>query len=130
MSEAQTFTRAEQAVVHLVKRLQADPRLAYLIGPGSESFELLIAAAAEAFRIEADVYRERVLGFVAPQPVPGIGRSAAVIDPELIARIEAYDRQAHDLDSQDDINMLGNHFIRRGLDVAEAERDTQTEELF
>jgi hypothetical protein len=29
-----------------------------------------------------------------------------------------------------DLDMLANHFIRRGLDVAEAERDSQTEELF
>jgi hypothetical protein len=130
MSTAQKFTRAGQAVVHLVQRLQADPRLAYLIGAGSESFELLVAAAAEALGIEADVYRERVLGWIAPQPVPGIGKAAAVIDPELFARIAAYDHHVHDLDSQMDLDMLANHFIRRGLDVAEAERDTQTEELF
>ncbi|OOG81543.1 hypothetical protein B0E41_17435 [Hydrogenophaga sp. A37] len=117
-------------MVHLVQRLQADPRLAYLIGPGSESFELLTAAAADALSIEADVYRERVMGWLAPQPVPAIGKAAAVIDPELLARIEAYDDKVHDVDSQDDLNMLANHFIRRGLDVAEAERDTQTEELF
>ncbi|MGS5089033.1 hypothetical protein ACVC7V_21320 [Hydrogenophaga sp. A37] len=130
MSAAQPFSRAGQAVVHLVQRLQADPRLAYLIGPGSESFELLTAAAADALSIEADVYRERVMGWLAPQPVPAIGKAAAVIDPELLARIEAYDDKVHDVDSQDDLNMLANHFIRRGLDVAEAERDTQTEELF
>jgi hypothetical protein len=62
--------------------------------------------------------------------VPGIGKVAAVVDAELLARIAVYDHHVHDLDSQMDLDMLANHFIRRGLDVAEAERDSQTEELF
>lgn len=121
---------SDRAVLHILQRLQKDPRLAYLIGPGSKSFDLVITAAAKAQGIEHDVLRERVLGLIAPQPVPGIGMVAGVIDPELLARIAAYDGNVHDLDSQLDLDMLVNHFVRRGLDVAEAERDTQTEELF
>lgn len=123
-------TPARKAVLHLVNRMQTDPRLAYLIGPGSESFELLVAAAAQADGIEHDDLRERVLGRISLQPVPGIGKVGAVLDPEVLARIAVYDKHVHDLDNQDDLNMLANHFIRRGLDVAEAERDTITKELF
>lgn len=130
MSDVKQTTPAEDAVLHLVKRMQEDPRLAYLIGPGSESFDLLTDAWATAWGDDVEVFRERLAGELAPQPLPGIGKAGAVIDPELLARIEAYDDKAHDVDSQDDLNMLANHFIRRGLDVAEAERDTQTEELF
>jgi hypothetical protein len=35
-----------KAVLHLVRQLQRDPRLAWLIGPGSESYDVLTAAAA------------------------------------------------------------------------------------
>jgi len=37
---------AQRAVEYLVRRLQADPRLAWLIGPGSQSYELLTTALA------------------------------------------------------------------------------------
>jgi hypothetical protein len=40
------LTLAMKAVAHIIRRMQADPRLAYLIGPGSETFDLLTAAAA------------------------------------------------------------------------------------
>jgi len=125
-----SFTPAEQAVMHLVKRITVDPRLAYLIGPDSESFELIKAAAAHLVGEKGDPYRDSFLGAVKKQPVPGIGKVAAVVDAELLARIAVYDHHVHDLDSQMDLDMLANHFIRRGLDVAEAERDSQTEELF
>jgi len=50
---------AERAVRYLVQRLQADPRLAWLIGPGSQSYELLTAAlACSAGRAVAEVQAE------------------------------------------------------------------------
>lgn len=121
---------AAAAVTWLLLRLKDDPRLAYLLGPGSESFDRLTAAGAALSGEDADPFRERLLGVLAPQPVPAIGRAAAVVDAELLARIEAYDGGAHDLDEQDDLDMLVNHFVRRGLDVAEAERDSQSGALF
>lgn len=130
MSDKKHRTPAEHAVMHIIARLKADPRLAYLIGPGSESFELLVAAAAPLLGEELDPYRESLLGVIAAQPLPGIGQVAAVIDEELWARIEIYDDKVHDLDSQGSLDFLANHFMRRGLDVAEAERDKLTEELF
>lgn len=36
------------AVKHLLRQMQRDPRLAYLIGPGSESYALLTEEAAAA----------------------------------------------------------------------------------
>lgn len=47
------------AVRHVVGRLQADPRLAWLIGPGSESYDLLTTAlASEAGRPVAELQAE------------------------------------------------------------------------
>lgn len=130
MSAPTQHTPAERAVLHIVRRMQADPRLAYLIGPGSESFDLLVAAASQADGDEAYPYRESLLGRINTQPLPGIGKKAAVIDQELLARIAVYDDRAHDMDDQDDLNMLVNHFLERGLTVAEAERDFQTQRMF
>lgn len=121
---------AAAAVSWLLRRMSEDPRLAYLIGHGSESFDKLTAAGAALAGEDADPFRERLLCALQPQPVPGIGEAGAVIDAELLARIAAYDDGVHDLDSQDDLEMLVNHFVRRGLDVAEAERDSQSGSLF
>lgn len=40
-------TSAEKAVAHILHRMRRDGRLAYLIGPGSEAFDLLTQAHAE-----------------------------------------------------------------------------------
>lgn len=121
---------ASRAVTWLLRRMAADPRLAYLIGFGSESFDRLAAAGAALVGEELDVFRERHLLSLATQPVPPIGQAGAVVEQELFARMAAYDGGVHDLDNQDDVNMLVNHFVRRGLEVAEAERDKQSGSLF
>lgn len=121
---------APAAVLHILQRLQADPRLAYLIGPGSESFELLIMAAAQVQGIEHDVLRERVLGWIAPQPVPGIGMVAGVIAPDLWDEILGVNNYELELDQQASVDYLVNHFVRRGLQAHRAEVDQHTEELF
>jgi len=36
------------AAQHILRRLQTDPRLAYLIGPGTQSYELLTREVADA----------------------------------------------------------------------------------
>lgn len=54
---ASVDTKAEQDLAaHLISRMQHDPRLAYLIGPGSQTFELLGDLAQEADK--ADQFRE------------------------------------------------------------------------
>lgn len=130
MSTQHQGTPAERAVMHILKRMKADPRLAYLIGPGSESFYLLMAAGAAIYAYDVEPYTATYTATLETRPVPGLRESAAVVDAELLARIAEYDNDAHDLDSRDDLKMLVNHFVGRGLTVAEAERDTQTEELF
>ncbi|WP_180131911.1 hypothetical protein [Rhodoferax sp. BLA1] len=121
---------AMKAVAHVIKRMQSDPRLAYLMGPGTEAFDLLIAAAAAPSGLDEDFLGEQITGTLAPQPVAAIGVAAAEVDQELLARIALYDDGVHDRDNQNDLNMLVNHFVRRGLEVAEAERDTITKEIF
>lgn len=46
-----------KAARHILDQIKKDPRLAYLIGPGSQSFELLIEEAALAQDIDVDVMR-------------------------------------------------------------------------
>lgn len=129
MTDQQKLDLASKAVTWLLRRIKEDPRLAYLIGPGSESFDRLIAASDAIAGEEPYPYCETYLSTV-PQPVPPIGQLGAIIHPEHLERIRVYDDEVHDTDDQDDLNMLVNHFVGRGLDVAEAERDTQTESLF
>lgn len=120
---------AMKAVAHTIRRMQADPRLAYLIGPGSETFDLLTAAQAVEDNLGIEIVRS-CLASVKTQHLPPIGVAAAEIDEELMERIALYDDGVHDRSDRDDLNMLINHFVERGLDVAEAERDTQSRELF
>lgn len=125
-----TYTPAEKAVLHLVAQLKRDPRLAYLIGPGSESFELLVTAAAALAGDEWDPYRESVLGNLAPQPVPGIGKVAGVIDPDLWDEILGVNNYELEVGQQGSVDYLVNHFVRLGLRAYRAEVDSRTEELF
>lgn len=121
---------ALHAVKHVIKRMTEDPRLAYLIGPGSESFDRLVAAAAAPAGVDELWYAEQLTGQLTIKPVAAINAVDADIEAELLARISIYDDRAHDMDDRDDLSMLVNHFVKRGLDVAEAERDNQTKELF
>lgn len=129
MTDQQKLDLATNAVTWLLRRIKEDPRLAYLIGPGSESFDRLMAASDAIAGEEPYPYRETYLSTV-PQPVPPIGQLGAVIHPGHLERIRVYDDEVHDMDDQDNLSMLVNHFVGRGLDVAEAERDTQTGSLF
>lgn len=119
-----------KAVSHVIHRMQADPRLAYLIGPGSETYDLLTAAAAAPAGFDEDWYREHLSGQLKFQPVSAIGAADVVIDKAVLARIAAYDSPDYSWHDRDGLNNLVNHFVGRGLDVAEAERDTRTKELF
>lgn len=52
--------RPSSAACHLLKQMNRDPRLAYLIGPGSESFELLTAEYCAAEGLDVEVLRARL----------------------------------------------------------------------
>ena len=123
---------ATDAIDHALRRLRADPRLAYLAGPGSELFNVLTDAHAEIHGIDVMEFRARLQAQLTFQPVPAIGSRDLdpYIDPELYVRMEAFDGGVHNLQSRDDLAFVVNHFLRLGLAAAEAERDAHTEELF
>jgi hypothetical protein len=124
------YTAAEKAVMHLVAQIKRDPRLAYLIGPGSESFELLVNAHAVLAGEELDPYRESLLGKLVMQPVPGIGKAAGVVASDLWDEILGVNNYELEVDQQGSVDYLVNHFVRLGLRAYRAEVDSRTEELF
>lgn len=124
MSEQHQFTKSDAAVKHIVQRLINDPRLAYLIGPGSESFELLTDAWATCMGEQVEAFRERLTGKLKTQPLPSIGDECTTVDAELLHRMSLLNEGVLDLDE------LVNHFIGLGLEAEEAKRDAQTGELF
>lgn len=117
-------TASDAAVLHILKRIKADPRLAFLIGPGSESFDLLMKAGAAIGRYDVVPFQLNFLSGLITQPVPCIGQEAVDIDPEFLHRMSVINDGVLNLDD------LVNHFIGLGLQAEEARRDAQTEELF
>jgi hypothetical protein len=49
-----------KAATHLLRQMQRDPRLAYLIGPGSQSYDLITAEVAQAEAREVKELRAEV----------------------------------------------------------------------
>ena len=47
------------AIAHILRRMQEDPRLAWLIGPGSRSYELLTEEAAAAKNLDVEELRKQ-----------------------------------------------------------------------
>lgn len=117
-------TVAEHAVAHILKRVKADPRLAWLIGPGSESFELLMVAGAHIGSYDIDPYRNTFQVGLKTQPLPGIGVDAVVIDEELLCRMSLLNDGVLGLDD------LVHHFLDMGVEAEEAKRDRESGELF
>lgn len=64
---------AIKAVIHILRRMQDDPRLAYLLGLGSESFTLLTAAYAEHTGNAVETVRTELWDQMQTQRVPAIG---------------------------------------------------------
>lgn len=117
-------TAAEHAVMHILKRIKADPRLAWLIGLGSESFELLMVAGATICSYDIDPYRQTFQVGLETQQLPGIGEEAVVIDAEMLHRMSVLNDGALDLDD------LTHHFLDLGVAAEEAKRDRESGELF
>jgi hypothetical protein len=63
---------SEVAVACFIKRLQTDPRLAYIAGPGSELFEKMCFAYADSEDVEADVFKKDFAAQLRFQKVPPI----------------------------------------------------------
>lgn len=64
---------AMKAVLHLVRQMQRSPRLAWLIGPGSESYDLLTAAAATTTGCTVEVLRAEIERDLKTEPWPQKG---------------------------------------------------------
>ncbi|MCD5362773.1 hypothetical protein [Chromobacterium aquaticum] len=69
-----------RAVLQVLLRMQQDPRLAYLIGPGSEAWALLTEAQAEADGVEVEMFRRKFQKGLSYQRVPRIGESSPMCD--------------------------------------------------
>lgn len=55
-----THTKSEAACLHVLRQITRDDRLAYLIGPFSRSYELLIEAVAETEGKTSEVLRAEI----------------------------------------------------------------------
>ncbi len=56
---ATAITSADRAVMHVLDCIRRDGRLAYLMGYGSQSWELLTAARAEQLGEDVEAFRKR-----------------------------------------------------------------------
>lgn len=60
--------KSDEAVSHILTRMQHDGHLAYLLGVGTRSFELLTEAYAETHGIEVEKFRQIVGAKLPPKP--------------------------------------------------------------
>jgi len=72
MTDQDKIKIARKAVLHTLKRIQTDKDIAYKMGPGSASFELLTAACAVLCDQSVDEVRNNVIPGSAgiPQSTP------------------------------------------------------------
>lgn len=122
---------AHGALRHLISRMAADPRLAYLIGFGSETFDQVTAAVAAIEGLQTGGLREQLARDLATQRVPPIGHGSPDvdfqdrslrIDPELYMRMAQYNDHTHDMNTAEGLNQVLNHFLMLGVQVAESDR--------
>jgi len=57
LSVIEKRTAAQKAVAHVLRRIRGDGRLATILGPGSEAYELLTQAHAETLGEDVDQFR-------------------------------------------------------------------------
>lgn len=62
-------SKADLAVAHVLRAIRGDGRKAYLFGFGSQSFELLTAAYAEANGLDVEQYRREFWAECRPERV-------------------------------------------------------------
>lgn len=63
------MTSADQAVQHVLRQIQRDGRVAYLLGFGTESFSLLTKAHAEMVGEDVETFRKRFWADCHPERV-------------------------------------------------------------
>lgn len=54
------LSTADRVAAHVLRQVRGNPRLAYYIGPMSESYELLTQAVAEASGVNVDEFRREI----------------------------------------------------------------------
>ena len=69
MADARTFTKSEDAVWAVLKAIRDDGRKAWLLGPGTNSFELLTAAHAESIGVDVATFRKEFWSHCRPERV-------------------------------------------------------------
>lgn len=52
------YTSSDKAVIHVLNRMLCDGRLAYILGPGSEAYDLIIAAYAKIAGVNVEEFRQ------------------------------------------------------------------------
>lgn len=62
-------TKADAAVSHVLRAIRDDGRKAYLMGFGSQSFELLTEAYAEANGLDVEKFRDEFWALCKPERV-------------------------------------------------------------
>lgn len=61
--------KADEAVAHVLNMMRRDGRLAYLLGWGSRSFELLTEAYAETKGLDLEKFRNEFADSLKPEKV-------------------------------------------------------------
>lgn len=116
---------ADKAVAHIIKRMKEDGRLAYLIGPGSESFDLLTQACAEANGHDVGTLRHALELNLAYIPYAQSGEIHAVYGGCAAADANRYQYlRSRDLDTIDQggifVGMTPDNVVMNGADLDEA----------
>lgn len=71
-------TPAQKAVAHVLLRMKQDARLAFLIGPGSESWDLLTGAHAETLGMTTADFRNEFSNQLTYLPYPEVAEIQSV----------------------------------------------------
>lgn len=83
--ESDQLELAGTALWQVMNRITKDARVAYLIGPGSETFEQVTAACAALSGMDEEFYREKIAANLNYQPVPRLGHDGDSFD--LVAHL-------------------------------------------
>ena len=62
-------TKAEEFVTHMIRRCQIDGRLAYLIGPLSGAYDLMVEAYAEIKGLNCEEFEKQYASTLKPEKV-------------------------------------------------------------
>lgn len=70
------MTKSEQAVRTMIKRIRDDARVAYLIGPFSQTYDELTDAYAEIIGKDPDEFRKEFEAVLRVQKIPALAEES------------------------------------------------------